>query len=67
GYNRKDVRDDRVTFFVTRLEPGRRTFTYLMRATTVGSFTALPTQVYPMYEPEVWSRSESARFRVGKR
>jgi len=64
GYNRKDVRDERVSFFITRLEPGQRTFTYLMRATTAGEFTALPAQVYPMYEPEVWSRSESDRCRV---
>jgi uncharacterized protein YfaS (alpha-2-macroglobulin family) len=67
GYNRKDVRDERVNFFVTHLEPGQRTLTYLVRATSTGSFTALPTQVYPMYEPEVWSRSESARCQVRPR
>jgi uncharacterized protein YfaS (alpha-2-macroglobulin family) len=64
GYNRKDVRDDRVSFFITRLAPGQRTFTYLMRATTAGDFAVLPTQVYPMYEPDVWSRSESTEVKV---
>ncbi len=64
GYNRKDVRDDGVAFFVTHLQPGRHTYTYLARATTAGTFTALPTQVYPMYEPEVWSRSASFRLQV---
>ncbi len=67
GYNRKDVRDERVTFFITHLEPGRQTLTYLVRAITGGSFTALPTQVYPMYEPEVWSRSDSIRCQIGVR
>jgi uncharacterized protein YfaS (alpha-2-macroglobulin family) len=67
GYNRKDVRDERVTFFVTHLEPGQRTLTYLMRATSSGSFSALPVQVYPMYEPEVWSHSESTRCQVAAR
>ncbi len=67
GYNRKDVRDERVTFFVTRLSPGQKTLTYLMRATTSGSFTALPAQAYPMYEPEVWSRSESVTVRIAPR
>ncbi len=67
GYNRKDVRDDRVTFFVTFLAEGERSFTYLMRATASGTFTALPTQVYPMYEPEVWSRSDSAQCQVEMR
>jgi uncharacterized protein YfaS (alpha-2-macroglobulin family) len=67
GYNRKDVRDERVTFFVTHLESGQRTLTYLMRATSDGSFSALPVQVYPMYEPEVWSRSESTQCQVAAR
>jgi len=67
GYNRKDVRDERVSFFITHLEPGQRTLTYLARATTAGTFSALPTQVYPMYEPEVWSRSESSQVQVGPR
>ena len=65
GYNRKDVRDERVSFFVRYLAPGEHTLTYLVRATTGGIFTALPTQVYPMYEPDVWSRSESIRHNVG--
>jgi uncharacterized protein YfaS (alpha-2-macroglobulin family) len=67
GYNRKQVRDESVTFFVDQLAPGQHTYTYLMRATSAGSFTAMPTQVYPMYEPEVWSRSESIRLQVETR
>jgi len=67
GYNRKEVRDDRVSFFVTHLAPGEHTFSYLARAATVGSFTALPAQVYPMYEPEVWSRSESTDCQIEPR
>jgi hypothetical protein len=67
GYNRKQVRDERVTFFVDQLAPGLHTYTYLIRATSAGSFTAMPTQVYPMYEPEVWSRSESIRLQVETR
>ena len=67
GYNRKEVRDDRVTFFMTVLPPGTRTLTYLVRATTGGEFVALPAQAYPMYEPEVWSRSESSRCQISDR
>jgi uncharacterized protein YfaS (alpha-2-macroglobulin family) len=67
GYNRKDVRDERVSLFIDQLPPGQHTFTYLMRATTAGTFVALPAQVYPMYEPEVWSRSESMSIQVGPR
>jgi hypothetical protein len=67
GYNRKEVRDERVTLFITHLEPGQRTLSYLARATIVGEFVALPTEVYAMYEPQVWSRSDGARVRVAVR
>lgn len=67
GYNRKDVRDERVTLFITHLEPGQRTLSYLARATTAGEFVALPAEVYAMYEPEVWSRSDGARVRIAVR
>jgi uncharacterized protein YfaS (alpha-2-macroglobulin family) len=67
GYNRKEVRDERVTLFITHLEPGQTTFTYLARVISAGSFTALPAEVYPMYEAEAWSRSDGARCRVNPR
>ena len=64
GYNRKDVYDDRVAFFMTQLWPGQHTFTYLMRATTPGVFGVLPAQAYPMYDETAWGRSASAQVRV---
>ena len=64
GYNQKNVRDDRVEFFVTRLWPGRHTFTYRMRALTPGIFSVLPGQAYPMYRTEIWGRSASAQVQV---
>jgi uncharacterized protein YfaS (alpha-2-macroglobulin family) len=64
GYNRKEVRDDRVAFFITQLERGTHTFTYLMRATTAGTFHVLPAQVSLMYEPAAWGRSASAEITV---
>jgi uncharacterized protein YfaS (alpha-2-macroglobulin family) len=66
GYNNKEVRDDRVVFFVTHLNKGAHTFTYLARATQAGVFNAMPAQVYLMYSPEVWGRSESGAIRVGE-
>ncbi|MCA9974918.1 MAG: hypothetical protein KC413_04185, partial [Anaerolineales bacterium] len=49
GYNYKEVRDDRVSFFITEMHNGRSTFTYYARATHTGTFTAMPTEVYAMY------------------
>ena len=67
GYNRKEVHDDRVVFFITHLTAGRRTLTYLARAVVPGDFTALPTRVALMYEPEVWSRAAGERVTVRQR
>ena len=64
GYNRKDVRDDRVDFFITAVEPGQQVMTYQMRATTPGEFSVLPGQAYPMYADAIWGRSASTRIVV---
>jgi uncharacterized protein YfaS (alpha-2-macroglobulin family) len=65
GYNNKEIRDNRVAFFVTHLDQGAHTFTYLARATQAGMFSAMPAQVVLMYAPEVWGRSASGAIRVG--
>jgi uncharacterized protein YfaS (alpha-2-macroglobulin family) len=59
GYNRKDVLDDRVAFFITQLMPGTHTYSYLARVTHAGTFYAPPAQVYLMYAPEIWGPSGS--------
>ena len=64
GYNHKEVRGDRVSFFVTEFPVGKRTFTYFARATHAGTFTALPAEVSAMYDLTVWGRSESQVFVV---
>jgi uncharacterized protein YfaS (alpha-2-macroglobulin family) len=64
GYNRKEVRADRVDFFITDLAAGEHTFTYLMRAVAAGEFSVLPGQAYPMYHEEMWGRSASERISV---
>lgn len=57
GYNRKDVRDDRVDFFITTLKSGTTTFTYRIRALHDGTFYALPAQVSLMYSTLLWGHS----------
>jgi hypothetical protein len=67
GYNRKQVGDDRVSFFITHLEPGETTLSYLARAVSAGSFVALPAEVYPMYDTEAWSRSDAISCHIEAR
>ena len=64
GYNHKEVRSDRVTFFITEMSSGRHTFTYMARATHTGQFVALPAEAYPMYDLTTWGRSASSGLTV---
>jgi uncharacterized protein YfaS (alpha-2-macroglobulin family) len=64
GYNNKEVHAERVSFFISELNSGRHVYSYLARATRSGSFSALPAEVYAMYDPTVWGRSASGTVTV---
>jgi hypothetical protein len=66
GYNYKEIRGDRVVFFITSFGQGTDTFTYYARATTPGEFVALPAQAYAMYDLSLWGRSESVEIEIKK-
>ncbi len=57
GFDFVDKFDDRVALFATRLNEGRHDFSYVVRATTAGVFTAAGTWAEEMYAPEVNGRS----------
>jgi len=57
GFDYVERHDDRVDVFATRLGEGDHVFTYLVRATTAGTFIAAPTHAEEMYEPEVFGRT----------
>ena len=52
--------------FATRLGAGDHVFTYLVRATTAGTFIAAPTHAEEMYEPEVFGRTATATVEIQK-
>jgi uncharacterized protein YfaS (alpha-2-macroglobulin family) len=60
GFDRIEKRDDRVELFATKLGAGRYQFTYLVRATTSGTFTAAGTRAEEMYAPDVNGRASAA-------
>jgi hypothetical protein len=64
GYERKELRDEKVTFFDSYLRAGTHVFDYAARVVTPGVFAARPAEAYTMYRPEVWGRSSSAQVRV---
>jgi len=57
GFDHVERHDDRVLLFATRLSEGRHTFSYIVRATTAGTFRTAPAQAEEMYEPEVFGRT----------
>ncbi len=57
GFDHVEKFDDRVVLFATRLSEGRHEFSYLVRATTSGTFTVAGTRAEEMYAPEVYGRS----------
>jgi alpha-2-macroglobulin len=66
GWDYVERHDDRVNVFATRLGEGNHIFTYLVRATTAGTFLTAPTHAEEMYEPEVFGRTGTATVEVAK-
>jgi alpha-2-macroglobulin len=65
-YADKDVRDEKVSFYISHIEKGEHTIEYQMRASTPGSYNAMPTQIFSMYQPEIRSSTYESSFRVDK-
>jgi hypothetical protein len=64
GFDHVERHDDRVQLFATRLAEGRHEFTYVVRATTAGTFRTAPARAEEMYEPEVFGRTATTVITV---
>ena len=60
----QQVYDAEVRFFFDRFPRGRETVSFLVRATTPGSFHTPPATAELMYEPEVFGRSAGRIVRI---
>ena len=67
GFDHVERHDDRVQLFATRLSEGRHEFTYIVRATTAGTFRTAPARAEEMYEPEVFGRTATTVIDRGRR
>ncbi len=63
-YADRDVRDEKVTFFITHLDKGTSEVTYILRAEKPGEFKAMPTRAELMYFPEVNGHGVEQGFNV---
>ena len=64
GFDHVERHDDRVQLFATRLSEGRHEFSYVVRATTAGTFRTAPARAEEMYEPEVFGRTATTVIEV---
>jgi uncharacterized protein YfaS (alpha-2-macroglobulin family) len=64
GFDHVERHDDRVQLFATRLSEGTHEFSYVVRATTAGTFRTAPARVEEMYEPEVFGRTATAVIEI---
>ncbi len=60
----REVRDDRVLFFVDAMPAGVFRYRFLARATALGSFVTPPTKAEEMYAPEVFGRTAGQTITV---
>jgi len=64
GFDHVERHDDKVLLFATRLSEGVHEFSYIVRATTAGTFRTAPAHAEEMYEPEVFGRTATAMIEV---
>lgn len=64
-YPQKEIRDDKVAFFATRMNNGETyDMTYRIRAEIPGTVSALPARAWLMYFPEIGGHSDEHQFNV---
>ena len=63
----RELRDDRVTFFLGDLARGQHSISYRLRAEAPGQVSALPAVIEGMYSPELVGNSDEMRLQVVER
>ena len=60
----QDIRDDRVSFYLDEVHRGKRVVEYQMRAGFAGTYSALPAEIFAMYDPAVRATTGETEFVV---
>jgi hypothetical protein len=63
-WNHREVRDEKVALFVSRLDAGTHDLFYVMRPELPGVYSALPASVFPMYAPELRASTSEKRLEI---
>ena len=60
----REIRDNRVSFFVRWLARGKHSISYRLRAEIPGKFSALPAKASAMYAPELKGNSDEIKVAI---
>jgi len=63
-FQHTQMRDEKVVLSAKYLPAGTYIYTYMVRASTVGTFNVIPTTAQELYFPEVYGRGEGGTFVV---
>jgi len=63
----RELRDEKVVFFVRRMPEGTHTLNYRLKAEIPGKFSALPTRVEAMYAPELRANADEGKVQIEDR
>ena len=63
-YSYRELRDEKVVFFVNSLSQGEHLLRYRLRAEIPGIFHALPTVLYGMYAPKLRANAEEHVIKI---
>ncbi|NIS81796.1 MAG: hypothetical protein GTO14_16665 [Anaerolineales bacterium] len=63
-FDHVELRDEKVVLSASYLPAGVYEYTYLLRATTPGTFRVIPPTAYEFYFPEVYGRGAGTLFEV---
>jgi uncharacterized protein YfaS (alpha-2-macroglobulin family) len=63
-FSGRDIRDDRIAFFLEEVPNGWSSVEYRMRAAFPGAYHSLPARVFDMYQPSLFAASAESEFTI---
>jgi alpha-2-macroglobulin len=67
SFYHQELRNDAARFYSEYLPPGNYHLSYAAQAIATGSFSAMPTMVQEMYDPDVFGKTAGFRLEVGEK
>ena len=64
GFYHKELRNESVRFYSEYLEAGNYHLSYVAQAIAAGNFVAMPVMAEEMYEPDVFGKGVTERFKI---